>query len=611
MKLIRIKLPNTRFRGLQKGFEINFNAEEIDNIDTLYFTGQNGSGKSNLLELISEIFYYLDSLELKHGAVSLQKEKNISFEIEYKIQAYTIDAGEGFSFGNFIIKENMKSWIHVKMVKTEKQKPKYFIKYPNGKDFPLAFNTLDERVAETVKNTILPRKIIGYTSGQNELLSNAFLRMRYHYFNEYDEIQKQREDEDKLVSDSLSNSRLMLLDYRNNSAMLISSLLFEDSKSSEILKSTYKELLDIEDIYSFRININFKALSDAEYPESIRLSHRLNEFIEKIKRCTPFYFDNDELLKIDEKYKRQVLLDFRVTKATKEAFRSIFENSKTLFEFFYEMEILNIYAQDATVRDTIVNAPKDFNVRDKIATLDPENLIFNISLVNIQKTGFDYPIKYKNLSDGEHQFLQVIGAMSMMKDDNCLFLLDEPATHLNPAWAIQYFKHIDNCRSEYGSSQILLTTHDPLMVGPLSKEQVKIFKKEDQNVITMEPLTSPQGMGVSGLLKSDIFGLSSVVDIETTKKLQNRNELYSKKQLLKKEGKDLTESENDELSRLSNELSSLGFSMDFKDPFYAKFIERMAGRVKFTKPQVSIEEQLSQNQIADEIIDDLLSEVEE
>ena len=605
MKLIRIKLPNTRFRGLQEGFEINFNSENIDTIDTLYFTGQNGSGKSNLLELISEIFYYLDSLELKHGAVSLQKEKNISFEIEYKIQAYTIDAGEGFSFGNFIIKENMKSWIHVKIVKTEKQKPKYFLKYPNRKDFPLAFNTLDERVAETVKNTILPRKIIGYTSGQNELLSNAFLRMRYHYFNEYDEIQKQREDEDTLVSDSLSNSRLMLLDYRNNSAMLISSLLFEDSKPSEILKSTYKELIDIEEIYSFRISINFKALSDAEFPESIRLSPRLNEFIEKIKRCTPFYFDNDEQLSPDEKHKRQILLDFRVTKATKEAFSSIFENSKTLFEYFYEMEILNIYAQDATVRNTIVNAPKDFNVRDKIATLDPEDLIFNISLVNIKKIGFEYPIKYKNLSDGEHQFLQVIGAMSMMKDDNCLFLLDEPATHLNPAWAIQYFKHIDNCRSEYGSSQILLTTHDPLMMTALHKEQVIVFNSDKRtHQVSIDRLRfDPRSMGVSGILTSEIFKLKTTLGLPTQYLLDKKRQLISKET-------ELTDHERDELKRINDELSEIQFFDSIRDPLFEKFKKELTNQEKVhrSKTPVLTKDQIREQQ---ELVSKIVKELRE
>ncbi len=42
------------------------------------------------------------------------------------------------------------------------------------------------------------------------------------------------------------------------------------------------------------------------------------------------------------------------------------------------------------------------------------------------------------------------------------------------------------------------------------------------------PDEHPQGMGVTGLLKSDLFGLSSTLDIETERRLFRRNELFVK-----------------------------------------------------------------------------------
>ncbi|MDX3960572.1 hypothetical protein Q6A78_09220, partial [Aliarcobacter skirrowii] len=61
MKLMRLKLLS-EFRGLAKGFEIDFtNSENTSNsIEPICLIGLNGSGKSNVLEVISEIFFYLE-----------------------------------------------------------------------------------------------------------------------------------------------------------------------------------------------------------------------------------------------------------------------------------------------------------------------------------------------------------------------------------------------------------------------------------------------------------------------------------------------------------------------------------------------------------------------
>ena len=56
-----------------------------------------------------------------------------------------------------------------------------------------------------------------------------------------------------------------------------------------------------------------------------------------------------------------------------------------------------------------------------------------------------------------------------------------------------------------GESQILITTHDPMMVGSLKREQVHILRREGGRTVVDVPEEHPQGMGVTGLLKSDLF----------------------------------------------------------------------------------------------------------
>ncbi len=61
--------------------------------------------------------------------------------------------------------------------------------------------------------------------------------------------------------------------------------------------------------------------------------------------------------------------------------------------------------------------------------------------------------------------------MRITSEDHCLFLLDEPDTHLNPIWKLRYFEDIESVLTPrdgatvQGESQILITTHDPMMVG--------------------------------------------------------------------------------------------------------------------------------------------------
>lgn len=608
MKLISIKLPNNRFRGLNKGFEIFFSAGSSENISTFYLTGQNGSGKSNLLELISEIFYYLDSLELAYGSKSLHKAKSFAFEIEYKLQVYAKDVGGGFSFSNFIVEENKIPWVHIKIKKVNNKKPEYFLVYTTGKEYKIDFEKFDKYTVGNIKDNILPSKIIGYTSGQNELLSNAFLKMRYHYFNEYINFQKNLNEENRTgtFSDFLSRSRLMFLDYRNNASVLISNFLMNKDEEHNDLMQVFKDLLGIEGVYSFRITIRFNAQTNSDNQESILLSKSLNAFIDKLKRCTPFIIDNRDQLDIHEGYKRTIILDFIVTDETKLAFGTEFDKSKVLFQFFYEMEILNIYAQDEGIRNRVLNASKDLNISDEIPSISPDNLIFEISDVKVLKTGFELPIKYKNLSDGEHQLLQVMGSLSMMKQDNCLFLLDEPGTHLNPAWAIQYYKHIDICKKDHGSSQILLTTHDPLMITALNKDQVIIlaFDRNEQRVIVEQLRFEPRSMSVGGILTSEVFKLRTSLGLPTQELLDERRKITSK-------DTKLSDDERAQLELINSKLKDVEFVDSARDPLYERFKKewtRQERKEWDTLPALTTDQIEEQKQLVKEIIEKIRRE---
>jgi hypothetical protein len=73
-------------------------------------------------------------------------------------------------------------------------------------------------------------------------------------------------------------------------------------------------------------------------------------------------------------------------------------------------------------------------------------------------------------------------------------------------------------------------------------------------------------------------------------------------------GKRRSLAENAEMERLSNELADLGFAKDFKDPYYALFVEKMAKHTQFHKQALTPEEMTAQDELADSIIDQILAE---
>ncbi|RYD75449.1 MAG: hypothetical protein EOP84_18300, partial [Verrucomicrobiaceae bacterium] len=72
-------------------------------------------------------------------------------------------------------------------------------------------------------------------------------------------------------------------------------------------------------------------------------------------------------------------------------------------------------------------------------------------------------IETRELSEGEQQLVTVLGMLLYTRNNESLFLLDEPDTHLNPVWAQRYFRIIEQAVGYDRTSHLIITTHDPLL----------------------------------------------------------------------------------------------------------------------------------------------------
>lgn len=209
-------------------------------------------------------------------------------------------------------------------------------------------------------------------------------------------------------------------------------------------------------------------------------------------------------------------------------------------------------------------------------------------------------ITFNELSEGEQQLLMVLGLLKFTHSKESLFLLDEPDTHLNPVWKFDYLKLIKEIVGRSESSQVIISTHDPIVIGGLNKEAVTIFERSESGTTVKMPEFNPKGMGVAGLLTSDLFELPSTLDPDT------QEALYRMRQLLYKT--DRSENENEELAQLTCELENLGFSRTTRDPLYDKFIAKLFSRAEFQSKPITDEERKEMLELTDEILTEIFEE---
>jgi predicted ATPase len=205
--------------------------------------------------------------------------------------------------------------------------------------------------------------------------------------------------------------------------------------------------------------------------------------------------------------------------------------------------------------------------------------------IRVKVKALDGSLTFRELSEGEQQLLTVVGLLRFTKEEESLFLLDEPDTHLNPAWGMEYLDTLQTIADTGNDSHIVIATHDPLMIAGLRKQQVLVLERNGElgKIVAEHPDIDPRGMGISGILKSPMFGLRTTLDLPTQAKLDERFELVAKK--------DRSAADEERLRKLSEEVADYGFAQDFRDDNYYRYAlavakVRSAGRLVLTHEEI-------------------------
>lgn len=184
----------------------------------------------------------------------------------------------------------------------------------------------------------------------------------------------------------------------------------------------------------------------------------------------------------------------------------------------------------------------------------------------------DGTVTFRELSEGEQQLLTVLGLLRFTAEGESLFLLDEPDTHLNPRWSVDYIRYLKQFISSGAkreeTSHILLTTHNPLAIAELDREQVQILRMqktgEQRQIVSCFPEMAPRGMGYAAIVTSDMFGIASSLDGST--------QLLLEKQRALSVAEALTHDEQRALDEVNSELNRLGFRYFHPDDEFSRYL---------------------------------------
>ncbi|PHN84560.1 hypothetical protein CSB62_19170 [Vibrio splendidus] len=517
------KLWISEFKNL-KDIEIDFDQNELVTV----VIGWNGAGKSNVIEALVIIFRDLDLYSSKN-----KFSPEFSYRIEYICR------------GNRVV---------VEATKTDVKKEQYKVLVNKESNPAEIITTSVKDFFDNEDREYLPTNVFGYYSGPSDRLATHFYEHQRKFRDQLLYPQKHGLDEKTLPLRPLFyaqkvHSNFVLLSFYlgagedDPAIKFLKEKLFIDGLESVLFvlkKPDWKgpvtgdvRFWNADGIVKPFLNRLIDA-SLAPMEKEIQVPHPMKPKPDKVKAKFLFLKDADAL-KNSGKDKEGNLLP------AKDYFK--------LLESIYFSNLIH-----------------EVRIRVKVKN----------------KNGADESLTFRELSEGEQQLITVLGLLRFTRDDESLFLLDEPDTHLNPAWSMEYLDFLQDVAGldwkqkhkvkakEKGieNSHIVLATHDPLVLSSLGKKQIQIVKRDEKtlNVYAEPPKQDPKGLGVTGILMSDMFGLQSDLDIETLKLLSE------KARLAEKTTDEMTKEELERLSFLNEELEYTGFLETYSDPYFVQFL---------------------------------------
>ena len=517
MRLDRVYIDG--FKNLNEA-ECDFDESRL----TTVIIGQNGAGKSNLIEAIVEVFRFAD---LNRGAPRFR------YEVDYRLDGKNVRLSN--LSGSPLVTVNGKS--------------------VSRKEF------------DSNKEAYFPDLVFGYYSGGSRRLEQLFDSHQRRY---YDAIK--REEDGLKCHHALLRRRLFYCRSLHGAFALAASFGFPSCKVTKLLS----EKLGISGFHSA-----LALLREPWYSKGgISTAHEFWGAKGPSGRCAERLQENA--------FHPVALIDNPI-----DDYRNGDRNESQLGLYLKDQEALSAFAAEYSDDEDMFHAFEAMDISDLV-----RELYVWVKRPN-DETG---NVSFTDLSDGERQLLMVLGLIRISRSKRALFLLDEPDTHLNPHWQHAYLDLIHEwteVASDESKSHIIMTSHNPLTIAALQKEEVRVMVKEESGRVKISPpYTDPRGMGFTATL-TEIFGLPTSLDPETQRDVDERNTLVQIAQR--------TEEQQRQLISINDKLNRLGFMFEDREPLYNEFLQSWKDVRYADRPPLSPDQVENRRQAMNMLIKQLLA----
>lgn len=523
MKLISISLDGS-YKGLTSDtFDFSQSHGRL-----LAFIGLNGAGKSLLLELIGETFSYLERY--------MRKDFKVKSPLGFQVSViYSIIIEDGLPVLDY----------HIDLVPDIGQPEEQTIKVGilmTG-EVTLEVKRDNDWQPINIKNCRFPiPRLIGYSSGLNENLQRSFMKNAVQFYDimrvrgnrrkelagDIDEAdvgkinqrylqrnkhifsipKSQADNENTLYSLNESDTpipRNLFMDYDCCALLMVAFAILPSAEISSILAEVHHNIPTL-------IKLKYSLISGIAGEDAIRDIKLLiraggDNCVEGVgKRTSDEQYDLYEL----DFLEGIISLDMSREDVRERLLSENYGEPLRLFERLYKLQLLGVKNWGGDNRSKLKNCNFFETVKKPLKTKLPLS-VERLELADEHGNC----INFDDLSDGEAQLVQILTAARIFRDEQALFLFDEPETHLNPSWRTYFHQHLANANSVDGvwtdNSQTILSTHSPFMISSLKKTEVYRFERDDNDIIRMNQAQN-QTYGASfDVLIKEYFDLKSLI----------------------------------------------------------------------------------------------------
>lgn len=461
-KLISLEVHNHKILGTNT---FNF-VQEDDKNDFIYTTiliGPNGTGKSEVLKLIINIFRNLSLL--KNG----QKEKNLGCQFKLKFLN-----NHEFTLSNYISVDD-------KVLIPLNFKKEYTLRRYNEQiDIIKSYNSDVEYIIPniTASSFMLSDKFFIPITDDDKI-----------YFKDYNYL--------GLKSNRQSGSTQRLL--RRTVDHIV------DNKNPEIFQKSISKIGEFLGLDAEGIEVTYKTKYTKNFWNGKLTPSDLEEYFHKITvqyeemqgKEPPFKLRNYRSLKAKGNEKIESLCDYM---------NYISTNTR----------LINSESKRSQFKKLIFNVAKS----DEHQLLSEERKLIeyaiNLGFLETPQINFisSSRIPIDQASSGEiNLFATMIGLIATIKFGS-LIIIDEPEVSLHPNWQMKYLYFLTELFKEFTDSHIIIATHSHFLISDLQGESGKIIglKKVNKKIETLDINTNTFGWSAEEILL-DVF------DVPTTRNL--------------------------------------------------------------------------------------------